>query len=223
MTDRQRGPLTTSSPVSQAPSRAWRLICLLAVFAVQLLYVPLNRTLDNGMVLDIPLDAFIPLWPIWAVPYLLAVVWWAAAFIWAAWKMDDRRYGALIIAALATMLAAYVAYIFFPTYVERPVPVGHSWADELVRQIYANDDLYNAFPSGHAYNTVLITFFWWDWQPRLRWLWVTITIIVLLSTLFTGQHNLLDPLGGIVWAWLGYRLGLLSSRLCCATRRQEKC
>ncbi len=94
-----------------------------------------------------------------------------------------------------------------PTYVERPVVEGSGWAADLVRYIYRNDDLYNAFPSGHTYATTLITLFWWDWKPRLRWLWGTIAIVVILSTLFTGQHHLPDLLGGILWAWMGYRFG----------------
>ncbi len=32
-------------------------------------------------------------------------------------------------------------------------------------------------------------------------------IVVTLSTLFTGQHNLPDPIGGIIWAFAGYRFG----------------
>jgi membrane-associated phospholipid phosphatase len=42
----------------------------------------------------------------------------------------------------------------------------------------------------------------------LRWLWAGLAIVIILSTLFTGQHNLLDPIGGIVWAWTSYRFGL---------------
>jgi membrane-associated phospholipid phosphatase len=33
-------------------------------------------------------------------------------------------------------------------------------------------------------------------------------LIVALSTLFTRQHYLADPLGGLAIAWIGYRLGM---------------
>ena len=191
--------------------KAWtpnsRLAWLIILFAVQLLYVPINRSVQGGVILSIPWDAYVPFWPIWAVPYLLSILWWMASFIWATWKMDDARYRAFVAAALAVMLTAYAVYILFPTYVERPVLEGHSWQIELVRSIYNNDRLNNAFPSGHTYTTVLILLFWWDWRPRLRWLWAAIAVVVILSTLFTGQHNLLDPVGGIVWAYAGYRFG----------------
>lgn len=31
---------------------------------------------------------------------------------------------------------------------------------------------------------------------------------VVLSTLFTHQHYLLDPVGGIALSWIGYRFGI---------------
>jgi len=184
-----------------------RLAWLILLFAVQLLYVPINRTIRGGVILSLPWDVHVPFWPSWAVPYLLSILWWMASFIWAAWKMEDTRYQAFVAAAIAVMLTAYGVYILYPTYVQRPVLVGHSWQIELVRSIYNNDHLNNAFPSGHTYTTMLITLFWWDWHPKLRWLWAAIVVVIILSTLFTGQHNLLDPIGGIVWAYAGYRFG----------------
>jgi len=34
-------------------------------------------------------------------------------------------------------------------------------------------------------------------------------LVVLLSTLFTGQHVVLDVLGGVVLAGLGYTVGMV--------------
>jgi hypothetical protein len=33
-------------------------------------------------------------------------------------------------------------------------------------------------------------------------------VIVILATLFTHQHYLPDPIGGLALAWFGYRIGL---------------
>jgi membrane-associated phospholipid phosphatase len=181
---------------------------LLALFAVQAIYFPINRLITDGIVLDTPLDPLIPVWPVWAIPYLLGLVWWEACIIWAAAKMDERRFNAFFMGALFTMLTSYIVYIIFPTFIVRQPVVGHGWQYDLLRAIYANDQVYNAFPSGHTYNSILIVLFWWDWRPRLRLWWVIIASLVLLSTLFTGQHNLPDLVGGILWAWMGYRFGL---------------
>jgi membrane-associated phospholipid phosphatase len=50
--------------------------------------------------------------------------------------------------------------------------------------------------------------FYARWYPRLRLLWLGILIVVGLSTLFTGQHYILDVIGGIFLGWVGYRFGL---------------
>jgi membrane-associated phospholipid phosphatase len=185
-----------------------RLLWLAVILAVQWLYFPINRGVQGGRVLVTPWDALVPIWPIWVVPYLLAIAWWLGCFVWAAWKMDDDLYRALVVAALAVMLSSYAVFIFFPTYVERPVLEGRGWAVDLLQSLYDHDRVNNAFPSGHTYTTVLIVLFWWRWRPRLRWLWITIALVIVLSTLFSGQHHLVDPVGGAIWAWAGYRFGL---------------
>jgi membrane-associated phospholipid phosphatase len=78
----------------------------------------------------------------------------------------------------------------------------------LVSLLYENDRAYNAFPSGHTYNTSLIALFWWRWYPRYRWLWAAIALVVLASTLFTRQHNIPDLIGGVAFACTGYLVGL---------------
>ena len=74
--------------------------------------------------------------------------------------------------------------------------------------VYRNDGDYNAFPSGHVYQTALICLFYNHLYPSYPWFWIGIVVIVVLSTLFTRQHYLADPLGGLAIAWLGYRLGM---------------
>jgi membrane-associated phospholipid phosphatase len=172
------------------------------------LYFPINRSVTGGVVLATRWDPLVPFWPIWAVPYALSLLWWAGCFVWATWAMDTDRFRALAVGTIATMLTSYAVYLIYPTYVQRPALTGDGLPIDLLRFIYANDRVNNAFPSGHTYTTTLIVLFWWDWQPRLRWLWVGIALVVVLSTLFTGQHNLPDPVGGAIWAWAGYRFGM---------------
>jgi membrane-associated phospholipid phosphatase len=122
--------------------------------------------------------------------------------------MPDKLFRAFAISTITVMLASYVVYILYPTYVVRPTVQGADWPNRLVAMLYANDRVNNAFPSGHTYNTVLIALFWSRWQPKWRWLWWAIAAVILLSTLYTRQHNLPDLAGGIAFAWLGYRFGL---------------
>jgi len=208
MSNPERNLIPSKTSVQPAMTPRVRLAWLVVLFVVQLLYFPINRTVQGGVVLATPWDALIPLWPVWAIPYLLSIVWWVGCFIWAAWKMDDNLYRAFIIGTITVVLTSYLVYLLYPTHCNRPALEGDNWQIGLVRFIYENDRLNNAFPSGHTYTTMLIVLFWWHWRSRLRWLWAGIVVIILPSTLFTRQHNLPDLVGGIVWAWMGYRFGL---------------
>jgi membrane-associated phospholipid phosphatase len=186
----------------------WRLSGLVILAALQLLYFPINRLIQGGVVLKIPLDDHIPLWPIWIVPYLLFVVWWVTCLVWAACSMEKELFRAFVISAASVMLISYAIYIVYPTYVVRPTVTGSSWEWRLLDWIYRHDRAYNAFPSSHTYSTMLVFFYWLRWYPRKGWLWGAISVMILCSTLLVHQHYVPDLIGGISLAWLGYRLGL---------------
>lgn len=185
-----------------------RLIWCALLFGIQALYFPLNRYLQGGSELKTSLDQYIPLWTIWVVPYSLVCVWWIIAYLWAAWRMDEKMYEALFIATAVMCVSALMVFTFYPTYIIRPDLSAGDWSARWLNWIYTNDHSYNAFPSGHVYITTLIALFWSRWYPRWRWLWMGSVVIIVFATLFTHQHYLPDPIGGLVFAWLGYRIGL---------------
>jgi membrane-associated phospholipid phosphatase len=115
--------------------------------------------------------------------------------------LDFSALRTVLVAFLLMTLSSYAVYLLLPTYVVRPDPTGSGWALDLIRWLYGNDQPYNALPSGHTYNTVIIMLILWDWKPRLRWLWVLSVLIVILSTLFTRQHYILDVIFGAIWAF----------------------
>jgi membrane-associated phospholipid phosphatase len=162
-----------------------RFVLLTILFAAQSLYFPINRFMEGGVIFKTTLDPYIPLWEIWAVPYLLYLPFWISCFTWAAYKMEERMFKRFFASALAATLIGISIFLLFPTYIE---------------YIYNNDDVYNAFPSGHVYFTTLICIFWMEWYPRRRALWLAIVVSVLLSTLFTHQHYLPDLIGGLALA-----------------------
>ncbi|MCJ7432848.1 MAG: phosphatase PAP2 family protein [Anaerolineales bacterium] len=172
------------------------------------LYFPLNRKLTGGFNLSTRLDNWIPLWAVWVIPYLLCLPIWAGGLMWAAWKMDEELFRSFVSACLFVLLSAALFYYFFPTYVKRPILTKGNWTIRVLQMVYQNDGDYNAFPSGHVYQTSLICLFYNHLYPNYQWLWIGFVVIVILSTLFTRQHNLIDPLGGLAIAWLGYRFGL---------------
>lgn len=178
------------------------------VFGIQSLYWPLNQGLQDGMILDTRWDRWIPLWAVWIVPYSLACPAWLGGYAWAALRMEERLYRALMVASVLATATAIATFALYPTYVIRPRLVGDEWATELMRMLYATDGAFNAFPSGHVYFTTIMTLFWIRWRPGQRWLWVAFWLVVSLSTLFTKQHYIPDVIGGAGLAWVSYRVGL---------------
>jgi membrane-associated phospholipid phosphatase len=185
-----------------------RLIWCALLFGIQALYFPLNRLLEGGMEFKTALDEYVPLWSIWVLPYSSICVLWIAAYLWAAWRMDEHLYEAFFIASAFVSVAALTIFTVFPTYVIRPALSGTDWHSQLLNWIYTNDYMYNAFPSGHVYITTLVALFWSRWFPKWRWHLAITVVMVILATLFTHQHYLPDPIGGFALAWFGYRIGL---------------
>ena len=167
---------------------------LAALLLLLLLYFPINQNAAGGVTPDLGIDALIPLWPVWAVPYLLSIPWWIGALVWGAIKMDYPRWRHFSLCLGLTMIISYLVFIFYPTYVDRPLITGQDFLSQLVLMIYGSDQAHNALPSGHTYTTLIISIFWSQWQPKFKPLWIGIAVLVLLSTLFTKQHYLLDLL-----------------------------
>lgn len=185
-----------------------RLPLLLMMLFVAGLYFPLNRYLTNGYNLKTALDTYVPLVPAFAVPYLLFLPFWIMAYLFAAWKMNDRLFRAFVFGSIGATAIATLIYFLFPTYTDRPEIVTNGWAASLLKLIYGNDDVFNAFPSGHVLFTTLIALFGATWDSKWS-LWLNGSVLlVILSTLLTGQHHLVDPMGGLSLGWVGYRFGL---------------
>ena len=179
---------------------------LLFLIALQLLYFPINQNVQGGITTYIPIDTQIKLSPIWAIPYLLSILWWVGAIIWATFKMEYKRYVHFAFCLSLTIIISYAVYLLFPTYVDRPKIVDQDFLSQLVIFIYGNDRPYNALPSGHTYTTLIISIFWYYWLPKQRYLWIAIAILVILSTLFTKQHAILDLIAASILAFTCYKI-----------------
>lgn len=191
-----------------------RLLYFTVFIATQAIYFPLNRFSEGGKALITPLDTIIPIIPIWSIPYLLWMFCWFWLCLLAAIKMPDDLYRSFSYANMIVILSAMLVYVFYPTYVIRPTINGIGFGVDILRWLYSNDGLYNAFPSGHIYLAVLTAVFYSRWVPETRWVWIIVIPIVVLSTLLTGQHYILDIIGGVVFAAAGafMAIRILSSK-----------
>ncbi|MDW8072398.1 MAG: hypothetical protein RMK79_13135 [Anaerolineae bacterium] len=87
-----------------------RVFIIAVLLGLSLCYLPLNRLMSGGTTVEIWLDRLVPFWPIWIVPYLLAIAWWIVAGVWAFWSMRDALYLAF---ASSWILAFVIGFFFF--------------------------------------------------------------------------------------------------------------
>lgn len=166
-------------------------------------YVPINlfSVGRDAHVLWLPGEEGIPFLPVFQ--YLYVLTYLVGPLLWVTVR-DWARFRRLLRAAAGALVVAYVTYLVFPVYLERPVlhvDSLHTWLLWLTW----HDKSYNHFPSLH------VTLSWLAVQasqvsPRARMVLALLTVGVSLSTLFVKQHYLVDVIYGVALAWAAWRL-----------------
>ena len=176
-----------NSPVYPKESRlaltmSRRILLYFLASCIQMIYIPTSNQVSGGLEPKLPIDIF-PLLPLWVLPYMLCYVLWFASLTWILLKAEDQQFRSFIAACILTFALGASTFIFFPTYV-KPAPIsGNGLFSSLPRVFHEQTGRYAALPSGHVYITTLLALFISHWYPRYRWIWITILIIVSLSTL----------------------------------------
>jgi membrane-associated phospholipid phosphatase len=198
-----------------------RTLLFILAYAIQLIYIPTSNRISGGLEPKLSIDIF-PIWSIWVLPYVLCYVLWLSSVIWIILKTEDRLFRSFLAACIFTFTFGVIIFILFPTYV-KPAPLqGNDIFMVLLRILQEVGGRYDAFPSGHIYITTLLALFFSRLYPRRRLLWILILVIVSFSTLFTGQHYILDVLGGYAVAFSGYHFGLWWTGFLPAPKRPGK-
>lgn len=198
-----------------------RMVLFFLACCIQMIYIPTSNRLSGGMEPKLPIDIF-PVWTVWVLPYMLCYVLWFVSLTWVILKTEDQQFRSFIAACILTFSLSALTFLLFPTYVKpSPIP-GNDVFSFLLRIFHEQTGRYAALPSGHVYITTLLVLFFSRWYPQQKFLWVLILIIVSLSTLFTGQHYILDVLGGYLVALAGYYFSLWWVRLHDAQKQPDK-
>jgi membrane-associated phospholipid phosphatase len=161
-------------------------------------YVPINlfSVGRNAYTLFLPGEERLPFLPVFEYLYFLTYLIGPQLY----WTVRDSATLARLLRATAMALAtAYLTYLAFPVYLERPhleVNSLHTW---LLSVEYL-DKPYNHFPSLH------VTLSWLavhaaQVSPRSRALLALLTTGISASTVFVKQHYIADVLYGFVLAW----------------------
>jgi membrane-associated phospholipid phosphatase len=173
-------------------------------------YLPINHFSvgRDASTLFLQGEGRLPFLPIFEYLYVLTY------FIPALLIFTIRDYASLrrlLRAAALTLLVAYVTYLAFPVYFQRPpleVSSLHTW----LLSIEYLDKPYNHFPSLHVALTWLAVFAS-QVSSRSRIGLVVLAAGISVSTLFVKQHYIADVLAGFALAWFAIASSLTKRNL----------
>lgn len=214
-------PVERSKKTESTLTLGKRVLLILLACCIQMIYIPTSNRITGGIEPKLSIDIF-PIWPIWVLPYVLCYVLWFSGMFWIILKTEDRFFRSFLAACILTFSIGVLTFIFFPTYVKPAILEGNDIFTVLLRMIHETWGRYDALPSGHVYITTLLALFFSRGYPRYKLLWIGILMIVSLSTLFTGQHYILDVVGGYVVALAGYHFGLWWAGFYTAQKQSRK-
>jgi membrane-associated phospholipid phosphatase len=166
-------------------------------------YEVLNHSARDMHVLRTPLDALLPLVPVFAIPYLLYLPFLVLTLLMFG-VTNWPRFQVLALAFILANFTADLCFLLFQTYVPRPPVPGHDLGAQLVRLVYAHDQPYNAFPSLHATGATLCFIAYVKWKPRYGLAVLPLVLAIIAATVLIRQHYLADVAAGLVLAGLTY-------------------
>ena len=186
-----------------------------------LLYLPwfyyLEQTItQHYSLIQTSFDKKIPFIEFFIVPYLLWFAFVATTVIYFFLK-DRSDFYRLFLFLIIGMTAFLIISTVYPNgQTLRPTTFARdNIFVEMVKNLYKTDTPTNIFPSIHVYNTLgaCIAIFKNDVLRKIKWVQIvnfTLSLSIILSTIFLKQHSILDMVGafaiGIPAYWLAYRV-----------------
>jgi membrane-associated phospholipid phosphatase len=178
----------------------------LSIPLISMTYPMLNEFRGNTNSVFTSVDKLIPFNKYFILPY---VSWYMFIAVFSAILciLDKQRYFKLLITLNIGMITCYIIYYFYPTYVPRPMITGTDFYSNLVLNLYEADNPYNCFPSIHVLNSVLIALYVYESEKvhkLTKAICATISVSIILSTMFIKQHYFADVVAGIIFACILY-------------------
>lgn len=169
----------------------------------------LEALLAGGAFYDVslPLDAGVPLSPVWIWAYLLYYPLCLLPLAVPGFLSDERLYRRVLAGFLVQFGVAWLTFYFFPTRMERVPVEGFSPSALAVRGLYAVDGGHNVFPSLHVANSLYMALLARHyWPGRRAYAAFGAAGLIWASTVLIKQHYLLDVPSGLLVGGLGYAL-----------------
>jgi membrane-associated phospholipid phosphatase len=192
--------------------RAHRGWIMTGLFIIQLLgvYGSIQILVDGGVQPNTALDSYIPIIPIFLIPYCLYYLLLPLPFWLAHKQKSGQQY--LFVVAVTFFVAATICnliFIVFPTEIMRPPVNGSGLMAEAVRYLHTIDGSVALLPSGHVTYSLLAAMITMQFNRPLGYVAWVIAILVMPATVLIKQHYVVDILGGIIVALFAYFLFFL--------------
>ncbi len=183
------------------------------VYLTNLLYELLNHG-PAVLNLKTPLDAALPVVPVFVIPYnSLRPYIYATLVLFLLFR--TRLFQSTALAMIAAWFVSYGFYYFLQTEVVRPALSGTDIFTQMVKAVYASDNPFNDFPSLHTSLSTILAIHWFRLDRRIGIPLAVWTALIVASTVLIKQHYLADLAAGLLLAfgasWLTMRLVLKKS------------
>lgn len=175
------------------------LVLAVAVYFISGIYATLNH---GPAVLNLrtPLDAALPVVPVFVIPYdSLEPLVYATLIIFLIFR--TRVFQSACLALISAWLVSYAFYFFLQTEVIRPVLTGTDLLSRMIRDVYAGDNPFNDFPSLHTSLSTILAIHWFHIDRRLGIILAIWTALIVASTVLIKQHYVADVASGLLLAF----------------------
>lgn len=158
-----------------------------------------------------PIDEKIPLIPktvfIYGMWYPLIAV-----FPLVLWGIDRQLYVAYVISIMVDIILSSVIYMVYPTSFERPKQISQNLSGRILKWIYIKGNYMgkNCMPSMHCSMCFIIIFFVIACGGMDLWIKgpvMILAVLIIISTLLTKQHVLIDVITAFPIAAMCYLIG----------------
>lgn len=177
---------------------------IILIFQV-VLYFGCEFFQKNPKNMDLPIDKKIP-----AIPYfaLIYVLWFPliAIFPISLFKAAENLYELYVICWITDIVISVIIYLAYPTTCTRPKDLENIKGGWMLKILYKfSYKGLNCSPSMHCSISTLVLIFTLTASTmpiNLRIIYSTTALGIILSTLFTKQHVLIDLVTGVLLAML---------------------
>ncbi|MDM5360290.1 phosphatase PAP2 family protein [Peribacillus sp. ACCC06369] len=176
---------------------------LLLLMITSSIYSVINQSSGHAVDVTTIIDGEIPFIKEFVVPYLLWYPYIYGLLIYYCF-VDRKHYFVALGSLISGKLLSFLVYCLWQSTVPRPEVVGNDIFAHLMRFVYSHDQPVNCLPSIHVLTTFIMMIVVHKRKEQHKWEYASVTAfgtLIILSTLFTKQHAVLDVLAGILLAY----------------------